>query len=129
MKKNILLLVVAALTVIGACGVDDNSVNVGPDAFTYHDTSPPTTPGSLVATPESSSSISLTWQASKDDTTVQGYWIYREGVWLKFASGTSTSDTNLSAATTYCYTVSAIDYSSNQSAQSNQACATTLSAN
>jgi chitodextrinase len=119
MKRIISLMVVAALTVIAACGPAD-------DPFTIKDSIPPSTPTGLVATPVGISSISLTWNASSDDWGVAGYKIYRGGVYLKTASGTTASDTGLSAATTYCYTVSATDFGSNESAQSNQVCATTL---
>ncbi len=122
MKRISLLMFVAALTAIGACGGYE-------DPFEYHETNAPTTPSSLVAAPESASSISLTWLASWDDTAVKGYKIYRGGVYITFSSSTSATDTGLSAAATYCYTVSAIDYDANESAQSDQACATTTAGN
>jgi chitodextrinase len=89
------------------------------------DATAPSTPTGLAATAVSASSISLTWTASTDNVAVTGYKIYRGSVYLKTVSGTSSSDTGLSASTNYCYTVSAIDAANNESAQSVQACATT----
>ena len=47
------------------------------------DTSAPTTPSALSATPVSSSRIDLSWAASTDDVGVAGYRIYRNGSYLK----------------------------------------------
>lgn len=91
------------------------------------DTSPPSVPTGLIATAISSSQIDLSWTASADDIGVEGYNIYRDGVYLKSVTTTSASDTGLSPDTQYCYTVSAYDGAGNESDQSSQACATTSS--
>ena len=83
------------------------------------DVTAPTVPTGLTATPVSSSQIDLSWTASTDDFTVTGYRIYRDSVYLTTISGTSYSDTGLSASTTYSYTVEAVDQSNNMSGQSN----------
>ncbi len=89
------------------------------------DTTPPAAPTNLTATAVSSSQIDLDW----DDNTegdLASYNVYRDGSPL--ASGVTSSDysdTGLSASTQYCYTVTAVDTSDNESAESNQACATT----
>jgi hypothetical protein len=58
-----------------------------------------------------------------------GYNIYRGGTLRPPpVSGTSTSDTGLSAGTSYCYQVSAYDAANNQSYPSTVVCATTNSA-
>lgn len=90
------------------------------------DTTAPSVPMSLTATELSSSQINLSWTASTDNVGVSGYKVYRNGTYLKSVTGTFTSDTGLSPSTQYCYTVSAYDTANNESAQSSQACATTL---
>ena len=92
------------------------------------DTSAPTTPTGLSANAVSSSRVDLSWTAATDDNGVSGYRIYRNGSYLKSSTSTSTSDTNLSASTQYCYTVSAYDAAGNASNQSGQSCATTAAA-
>ena len=95
------------------------------------DTTPPSTPTNLTATAISSSQINLSWNASTDDTAVTGYNIYRctgascTPALTTTVTGTSYSNTGLTAETTYTYTVSAYDAQDNTSAQSTQASATT----
>lgn len=89
------------------------------------DTQPPTTPEGLSASAVSSSRIDLTWSASTDDVGVVGYKIYRNGSEIAWPSTPSFSDTSLSPATQYCYTVAAYDAADNISDPSAQACATT----
>ena len=97
------------------------------------DTQPPTAPSNLTATAASTSQINLTWTASTDNVGVSDYFIERctgAGCTLFFrvavASGTTYSDTNLSADTTYEYRVRATDAAGNLSAYSNVVSATTL---
>jgi hypothetical protein len=94
---------------------------------TAPDETPPTVPTGLTATAVSTTQINLSWNASTDNVGVEGYKLYRDGAYLKSVATTSTSDTGLSPSTTYCYKVSANDAANNNSAQSVQACATTLS--
>jgi len=90
------------------------------------DTTPPTVPLRVTATAAGTSSINLSWVASTDTGGIAGYKMYRAGTFIKNVTGTSTSDTGLSASTQYCYTVSAVDTAGNQSAQSSPpSCATT----
>jgi chitodextrinase len=89
------------------------------------DSQAPTIPIGLTATAVSPSQTDLSWTASTDNMGVAGYRIYRGGVYLKPATGTSTSDTGLAASTPYCYRVSAYDAANNESAQSTEVCATT----
>lgn len=96
-------------------------------SFTTMADSPPSVPTNLVASTVSSSQINLSWSASSDTdgTGVAGYKIYRNGTYIKAVTGTSTSDTGLSASTQYCYKVSAYDTAGKESSQSNQSCAIT----
>jgi hypothetical protein len=90
------------------------------------DTTPPTVPTNLAATAISQSQINLSWSASTDNVGVAGYQIFQNGALIATSSGTSFSDTSLTASTTYTYTVTAFDAAGNVSAQSLPASATTL---
>ena len=88
----------------------------------------PSVPSGLSATPVSSSQINLAWRASTDNVGVAGYRIYRNGSQIGTVTGTSYSNTGLSASTAYSYTVSAYDAAGNVSGQSASVTATTQSA-
>ncbi|WHY17218.1 discoidin domain-containing protein [Paenibacillus sp. G2S3] len=89
------------------------------------DTQAPSIPANLTATVVSSSGINLSWTASTDNVGVTGYEIYRGGSLVGNTATTSFSDTGLTAATAYSYTVKAKDAAGNVSAASNTATATT----
>ncbi|MEU1726002.1 glycosyl hydrolase family 18 protein [Actinomadura sp. ATCC 39365] len=89
------------------------------------DKTPPSVPGNLRSTGVSNSSVSLAWNASTDNVAVTGYEIYRGGTLVTTVTGTSHTDTGLSANTSYNYTVRARDAAGNRSADSNQITATT----
>ncbi|WP_339314231.1 discoidin domain-containing protein [Paenibacillus sp. FSL R10-2734] len=89
------------------------------------DTQAPSTPVNLTATAVSSSGVNLSWTASTDNVGVTGYEIYRGGSLVGNTVTTSYSDTGLTAATAYSYTVKAKDAAGNVSAASNTATATT----
>src|SRR2546422_886689 len=90
------------------------------------DTTPPSVPAGLSASAVSSSQINLSWTASTDNVGVAGYSIFRGGVKIGTAPGTSFQDAGLTASTSYAYNVSAFDAAGNTSAQSTGASATTL---
>jgi len=91
------------------------------------DSEPPST-STLTATAVSTSRIDLSWTACTDNKGVAGYKIHNSnGTHLRTVNGTSTYFDNLNPSTQYCYTVTAHDGAGNESAHSNQACATTLS--
>jgi hypothetical protein len=105
----------------------------GSTAFTGTRPSPgdmtaPSVPANLSVLPVSSSQIDLSWNPSTDDVGVTGYHVYRAGTVgiYKTVTGTSTSETGLSASRQYCYSVAAFDAGGNESAQCTQLCATTL---
>ncbi|QFY07390.1 chitinase [Nonomuraea phyllanthi] len=89
------------------------------------DTTAPTVPGNLRSTGSTSSSISLAWNASTDNVAVTGYEIYRGGTLITTVTGTTHTDTGLSADTGYTYTVRARDAAGNRSATSNSITART----
>ena len=85
---------------------------------TAPDTQPPTVPTNLTATAVSFSQVNLAWAAAADNVGVAGYRIFRNGSQIATPVGTVYADTNLSAATTYNYTVAAFDAAGNVSAAS-----------
>jgi glucose/arabinose dehydrogenase len=96
------------------------------------DTTPPTVPQNVTATAQSANSIVVSWNASTDaGTGLAGYRVFRDGGATPIATvnapATTYTDTGLTAATAYSYTVSAFDAASpaNVSAASVAASATT----
>ena len=89
-------------------------------ATTYPDTQSPTVPTNLTATAVSNTQIDLSWTASIDNVGVTSYKLYRDGGATPIATptGTTYSNTGLTASTAYSYTVSACDTAGNCSAQS-----------
>ena len=126
-KKRILnllhyLIVIFGCLIIVGCGGGGGG---GGDDDDSGDTQAPSVPSGLSATAVSPCANNLSWNASTDTVGVTAYRIFRNGDFLKAVSATSASDTGLTAATEYCYSVSAVDAANNESAQTAQACATT----
>ncbi len=101
------------------------------------DTQAPSAPANLAATAASSSQINLTWTASTDNVGVTGYRVERcQGtactnfvqVAAPSGTGTSFSDSGLTASTSYRYRVRATDAANNLSGYSNTSSATTPAA-
>src|SRR5713226_725701 len=90
------------------------------------DTTPPSVPSGLSATPASSTQINLSWNASTDNVGVAGYKVFRSGAQVGTSSSTSYQDVGLTPSTTYSYAISAYDAAGNQSAQSPALSVTTL---
>jgi len=96
------------------------------------DSTAPSAPSTLSASPASSSQINLSWSASTDNVGVTGYLLERcagtgcsSFVQVAAPTGTAYNDTGLSASTSYSYRVRATDANSNFSAYSSTATATT----
>jgi parallel beta-helix repeat protein len=109
---------VRALDAVGHESAASNAVDV-----IVGDTTKPSTPTGLAATPVSAQNkIDLSWSASTDNVGVAGYNIYRNGGTTPFASvggqTLSWSDTGVTPLTDYTYTVTAIDAAGNESAAS-----------
>jgi N-acetylmuramoyl-L-alanine amidase len=79
------------------------------------DSGPPTTPTILSAKAVSQSQIDLAWAASTDDVGVTGYRVLRDGVQVAETARLTFTDTALTPATTYRYTVAARDAAGNWS--------------
>ncbi|MFJ9186371.1 glycoside hydrolase family 6 protein [Streptomyces anulatus] len=80
------------------------------------DTQAPTVPTNLRVTAKSSSSVTLAWTASTDDTGVTGYDVLRDGTRVGTTATTTYTDTGVSASTAYSYSVRATDAAGNVSA-------------
>ncbi|MBN1981887.1 MAG: hypothetical protein JW795_10160, partial [Chitinivibrionales bacterium] len=79
------------------------------------DTVPPSIPSNLMATLIAPTIVSLTWNSSIDNIAVAGYTINRNGKSLANTTLKTYTDTGLSYATDYLYTVSAFDAAGNRS--------------
>ncbi len=95
--------------------------------FVGIDTTPPTPPTGLTATPVAPSQIDLTWLPSIDDYELTGYHVWRDGVQIATTTALVYSDTGLTASTTYTYFITAYDHFANESASSTPVSTTTLS--
>lgn len=91
------------------------------------DTQLPTVPTGLTATAASYTAINLSWVAATDNVLVTAYRIYRAGVWIGSATTTAYTDSNLTPATGYSYTLAACDAAGNCSPQSGAVLGTTQS--
>ena len=86
------------------------------------DYTPPSEPTDLVATPESSSEISLSWNASTGNGVdpVAGYQIFRDGIQVATdTSDTTFNDTGLNPSTLHSYWIDAYDTANNISTSTN----------
>jgi chitinase len=86
---------------------------------------PPTVPGNLRSTGVTSSSASLAWDASTDNTGVVGYDVYNGSALATSVTGTTATVTGLAAGTSYTFTVKARDAAGNISGPSNAVTVTT----
>lgn len=83
------------------------------------DTTAPSVPAGLSATATSTSAIALAWTAATDNVGVAGYKVYRNGTLAATLGAVTTwTDSGLTPATSYTYTVAAFDVAGNASAQS-----------
>jgi chitodextrinase len=107
----------------------DSAGNIGSSAAVtvtvFNDNTAPTVPADLNAVSGGMTQAQLSWSASSDNVGVTGYHVWRNGTQVATTATTSFTDTNLSAATVYSYTISAFDAAGNESAQSSSANVTT----
>ena len=88
------------------------------------DSTPPSQPLNLIATPMSSTKITLTWDISTDNVEISKYQIFRNNKKISDTTTTNFTDT-VKVSTTYTYQVLAIDPVGNLSDKSDEAIATT----
>jgi hypothetical protein len=102
-------------------------INIQPDGVTVladncaDTTPPPATPTGLTATARDHA-IDLNWNDNAD--AVANYKVYRGSTSVATSTASAYTDSGLNNGTTYCYWVTALDASGNESSPSNQACAT-----
>lgn len=119
---------VKAVDAAGNTSPASNAVTFTTSPLPPADTEPPTAPTGLqVNGTPTSSSISLSWNASTDNVGVAGYRIYTGTTLAGTVSGTTLSYTvtGLTAKTSYTFTVRAFDAAGNESPNSNAVTATT----
>lgn len=101
------------------------------DSFTVSlvlngDTTPPTTPTLISTVPVTSSQVDITWSTSTDNVLMGGYQVFRDATQITTTTLLSYSDSGLSPATLYTYTIRAFDSSNNFSTTSASLSTTTL---
>ncbi|PZG12477.1 glycosyl hydrolase family 18 protein [Nonomuraea aridisoli] len=89
------------------------------------DTTAPSVPGNLRTTGVTGTTVTLAWNAATDNVAVTGYELYRGTTLVTTVTGTTHTDTGLTAGTAYTYTVRARDAAGNRSAASTPVTATT----
>ncbi|MGH2524301.1 MAG: fibronectin type III domain-containing protein, partial [Anaerolineales bacterium] len=91
------------------------------------DSTPPTAPTNMAASPYSYTQVNLGWTASTDSggSGLSHYQVYRDNVLLGTAPTTTYSDLTAQPDSTYVYRVHAVDGDGNVSAASNNSTATT----
>lgn len=94
-------------------------------ATTQADTTAPSKPTGLIATPMSPTQIKLAWASSTDNVAVTGYQIFQDGLPIATSSVINFSVSGLAASSTHNYAVTAFDAAGNISPQSDPASATT----
>ncbi|MDD5028251.1 MAG: S8 family serine peptidase [Rhodoferax sp.] len=116
---------VSACDAVANCSGQSVAVPVTTPALA--DTTPPSAPTNLIATPVSQSAIDLSWAQATDDVAVTQYKVVREGSLLATLGNVSSfADTGLRAGTAYRYSVQACDALANCSVPSAAASATTV---
>jgi len=100
---------------------NNSSQSTALNTGTIADVIAPAAPTGLASAAQTTTSIDLTWNTTTDDASAPSaltYSLFRNGVLVTTQSGTSFTDTNLHYNTTYHYTVTATDESSNSSTAS-----------
>jgi fibronectin type 3 domain-containing protein len=117
---------VAAIDSVGNVSVQGTQANATTPPL---DITPPSIPANFIATPISSSQVTLSWSASTDNVTVAGYNLFNNGTQIATIPSTSTTytDINLATSTTYEYSITAFDTAGNVSPQTSVAVKTLAS--
>ncbi|HEV7205806.1 MAG TPA: DNRLRE domain-containing protein [Jatrophihabitans sp.] len=92
------------------------------------DTVPPTAPTTVTATAVTTGRIDVSWSGATDNVGVTGYRVFRDGTQVTDQTGTTFSDRTVAPASTYTYTVVAVDSAGNTSPPSAPATASTTGA-
>lgn len=125
--RILFLLVVIGFGGFGA-GCSDGRVDLGNEEEVRGPNQPPSTPTGLQAVAMSDDTIRLSFQPATDDHGAVSYRIYRYGASVGETDGETYDDAGLVFASSFCYTVTAVDGDGAESAHSSEVCATTLQA-
>lgn len=104
-----------AVDAYDAAGNRSTQTAVMVSTTTCADTTPPNAPTGLAASNVTATGLSLTWNASSDNTGVTGYDVYRNGTKMTTVTSTSAGQTGLACATSYAFGVVARDAAGNSS--------------
>jgi chitodextrinase len=88
------------------------------------DNTPPSAPGALQATAITSSSVTVTWNASTDNVGVAGYRLFNGNTEVTTTTGTIHTFKGLNASTAYTFGVEAYDAEDNTSTRSKKGATT-----
>lgn len=102
----------------GNISIDSNTVSVATYAAPA-DVLPPTAPTGLVSTAKNDTAVSLSWNASTDNTGVQSYDVYNGGNYIGSSNTTNYTAALLAPYTQQKFTVRALDAEGNESELSN----------
>ncbi|GAB6992003.1 fibronectin type III domain-containing protein [Paenibacillus pini] len=116
---------VKAKDAAGNASAFSNQISAQTNAAAGGDTQAPSVPANLAVSATTSSSVSLSWNASTDNVGVTGYNVYQGNTLALSVTGTSATVTGLAASTAYSFKVAAKDAAGNVSAQSTAVSATT----
>jgi predicted esterase len=103
--------------------VDSSSaaaVSNAASVLTLVDKDAPTAPGNLTVVTTTSSSVTLSWNASKDNASVKNYSVYVNGIKSYITTDTTFTAYNLTHGQIYSFVVKATDPTGNVSVASNQ---------
>ncbi|WBX73720.1 GEVED domain-containing protein [Tenacibaculum pacificus] len=103
--------------------VEDYTVVIEEDQT---DTTAPSAPANLSVSNIDKTALTLDWSEATDNVGVTGYEVYQDGIKLINTANTTLQVTGLTEATTYVFSVKAIDAEGNVSVSSNEVNATTL---
>jgi chitodextrinase len=99
-----------------AAGNESEVASLSASTSPCPDTLAPTQPANLTQTGATGSTISLFWSPSLDDVSVAGYGLYRDGVRIGTATGTSFVVEGLACGTSYMLGIDSYDSAGNRSA-------------
>ena len=105
-------------TIVAIDAAGNASAPSAASSVTTPDVVAPTAPQGLLAAAAGESRVDLSWSAASDNVGVTAYRVLRDGEQIGTATEGGFSDLGVSAATTYGYTVVAVDAAGNVSAAS-----------
>src|SRR4029079_17971747 len=98
-----------AVDAFDAAGNSSTPANMTVTTSACADTQPPTAPGNVTVSTRTTTSISLTWAPSTDNTGVAGYGIYNGGELANTTTGTTGIVSGLTCGTNYTLAIDAFD--------------------